>query len=120
MEMVIVHNGVKMTGEIEALEKLLGKDTVVSELAKNRLHWSETKRQYVKISDMDTQYLMNVVYRRYEQAQNEHMAALVKARTDRSYKSFVTVLMEGVKVNIELQILLEEFSRRGQDVRSLF
>ncbi len=118
MQMVIVHNGVQMSGEVDALEKLLGKDVVASELAKNRLHWSETKRQYIKISDMDTQYLMNVISKAYLHAQNEHMVELVKARTAKSYKNFVTVLTEGVKINTELQILLEELAKRASDIRS--
>ena len=113
MQMVIVHNGVQMTGEIENLEKLLGKAVVAGELAKNKLHWSETKRQYIKISEMDTQYLMNVVCKRYLQAQNDHTNKLVNARTNRDYKSFVNILTEGVAVDTELHVLLEELARRG-------
>ncbi|MGB4849539.1 MAG: hypothetical protein WBP41_16570, partial [Saprospiraceae bacterium] len=53
--------GVKAVGSLKNLQAIFGVTELHNALSKQNLHWSETKKEFVKISEMDDNYLRNVI-----------------------------------------------------------
>lgn len=106
-------DGVKASGTIAKLSKLFGVTEVQNYLSTLKLHYSESKGTFVKIADMDDQYLRNVIAKKVMQAQTEFANGL-KTKQRVSNEDFYKYLAAGVSFTAsnELNNLIAELSTR--------